>query len=293
MNNQNWFSDRNNQIQINTIEIYKSLVDRIERKIQNNEQTANIVDWLVSETQRVFQKNYNRIPTQGALNNSIGRWNEFIALTLFTKSVIDYNQKHPDSYVVVFKLPNTKISRQNLTPSKFLQLFHKQEFEKQGKLAKLSPFKEKIFFPSPDFIIVNLDGQSHLLLGNNYKSELTQLLQQQSREPNENKIFPFLQGKMLASHLKSAISLKTSNRPDRRYQPLFEAAMIKAMSSATHQQWRYYMVASEFTETDQILFEKAIAPHGIAIQKESKFVDNIYLNLNKNNFHGLIDDSMS
>ncbi|MEQ8466791.1 Cfr10I/Bse634I family restriction endonuclease [Coleofasciculus sp. E1-EBD-02] len=72
-------------------------------------------------------------------------------------------------------------------------------------------------------------------------------------------------------------ALKTSNRPDRRYQPLFEAAMIKAMRYILQQNWKYYMVASELSDADQTIFSTAIAPHGIAIEQDSRLVDGTYL----------------
>jgi len=51
-------------------------------------------------------------------------------------------------------------------------------------------------------------------------------------------LYNFLKGKLQLEQVKAAASLKSSNRPDRRYQPLFEAAMIKAMGYVLHQNWQ-------------------------------------------------------
>lgn len=103
------------------------------------------------------------------------------------------------------------------------------------------------------------------------------LLEQQTREPDRLILYDFLKGKLQIEEVKVAISLKTSNRPDRRYQPLFEAAMIKAMSYVLQQTWQYYMVASELTAADRTIFRTAIAPHSLAIEQSSNLVDGTYL----------------
>ena len=85
-----------------------------------------------------------------------------------------------------------------------------------------------------------------------------------------------LQKQLNPEEVKAAVYLKTSNRPDRRYQPLFEAATIKAMSYSLKQKWRYYMVVSELSAADKTIFDTAIAPHGVALQQDFKLVDGTY-----------------
>ena len=49
--------------------------------------------------------------------------------------------------------------------------------------------------------------------------------------------------------------------------------MIKAMGYVLHQNWQYYMVASELTSADRTIFTTAVAPHGIALEQNFKLVD--------------------
>jgi hypothetical protein len=136
-------------------------------------------------------------------------------------------------------------------------------------VAKITAFKGKIFLPSPDYIIAILENEE-------ISTSVQLLLEQQAREPDSLELYNFLKGKLYIEEFKAAASLKTSNRPDRRYQPLFEAAMIKAMGYVLQQGWKYYMVASELSSADNIIFTTAIAPHGVALQQNFKLVDGTY-----------------
>ncbi len=49
--------------------------------------------------------------------------------------------------------------------------------------------------------------------------------------------------------------------------------MIKAMGYVLHQNWQYYMVASELTPADRTIFTTAVAPQSIALEQNFKFVD--------------------
>lgn len=199
----------------------------------------------------------------------MGRWNEFIATSLLSEIVFDINQE-TQACIAVFSLPNSRVQSEGADElsSKFLSLFRKDEFALEKALAKITPFKDNIFLPSPDYIIAVLE-----------KEQLTQiqpLLKQQGRQPDSLALYELLKGKLHIKEVRAVASLKTSNRPDRRYQPLFEAAMIKAMGYALQQSWQYYMVASELTAADRTMFRKAIAPHGVAVQQDFKLVDGTY-----------------
>jgi hypothetical protein len=64
--------------------------------------------------------------------------------------------------------------------------------------------------------------------------------------------------------------------------------MIKAISHAAKQHWRYYMVVSEISATDRVLFETAISPHSIAVGGSDKLVDGIYFYQRKADLQSLL-----
>jgi hypothetical protein len=222
------------------------------------------------ETSKAFRKKHNKNPELGALNKVVGDWNEFIATSLLSQIVLEINQERM-IYVAVFALPSSRLQKEGTdeVSSKFLSLFSNNDLTPGIGLAKIAPFRNQIFLPSPDYIILVLS-----------RSDIAQLIQPilegQVRNPDSLDLYNFFKGKLHAEDMKAVVSLKTSNRPDRRYQPLFEAAMIKAMGYALEQNWRYYMVASELSSADMTIFSTAIAPHGIALQQNLNLVDGTY-----------------
>jgi len=266
-----WFTlNQKGKTQINSIAIYRELSAEVIHKLDNNLSVSEIIAWIRQRTIQAFQEKYARRPTDGALNNSVGRWNEFIATSLFSEIALDINQNNPKC-IVIFSLPNSQIAKTDTgeTSSKFLTLFNPEELTEGKSLSKIAPFKQRIFLPSPDYIIAVINNRQ-------ISAEIPSLLKEQVRNPHSLEVYNFLQGKLNVEDVKAVISLKTSNRPDRRYQPLFEAAMIKAMRYILQQDWKYYMVASELSDADKTIFSTAIAPHSIAIEQDSRLVDGTY-----------------
>lgn len=266
-----WFTlNQKGKMQINSIAIYRDLSAGVVHKLDNNLSVSEIIAWIRQRTIQAFQAKYARRPTDGALNNSVGRWNEFIATSLFSEIALDINQNNPKC-IVIFSLPNSQIAKTDTgeTSSKFLTLFNPEELTEGKSLSKIAPFKQRIFLPSPDYIIAVINNRQ-------ISAEIPSLLKEQVRNPHRLEVYNVLQGKLNVEDVKAVISLKTSNRPDRRYQPLFEAAMIKAMRYILQQDWKYYMVASELSDADKTIFSTAIAPHSIAIEQDSRLVDGTY-----------------
>ena len=189
---------------------------------------------------------------------------------MLSEIVLEIN-KDNDACSAVFSLPNSQSQKEGAEEaySKFISLFKSSEFAPGQPLAKLAPFKDYIFMPSPDYIIVVL-GKSDVV------TSINPLLELQVKNPHSLALYNFLKGKLQLEQVKAAASLKTSNRPDRRYQPLFEAAMIKAMGYVLQQNWQYYMVATELTPADRTIFTTAVAPHSIALEPNFKLVDGTY-----------------
>jgi hypothetical protein len=122
----------------------------------------------------------------GALNNATGRWNEFIATSLLSEIVLEIN-KDNDACSAVFSLPNSQSQKEGAEEaySKFISLFKSSEFAPGQPLAKLAPFKDYIFMPSPDYIIVVL-GKSDVA------TSINPLLEQQVKNPDSLALYNFL-----------------------------------------------------------------------------------------------------
>ncbi len=283
-----WFTERTSgKIQINSTAIYRHLSLEVVERLDSNLSVNEIIDSIRNKTRAAFSSIYGKNPEVGALNNATGRWNEFIATSLLSEIVLEIN-KNNHACSAVFSLPNSQSQKEGAeeASSKFISLFKSIEFASGQPLAKLAPFKDYIFMPSPDYIIVVL-GKSDLA------TSIHPLLEQQVKNPDSLALYNFLKGKLQLEQVKAAASLKTSNRPDRRYQPLFEAAMIKAMAYVLHQNWQYYMVASELTSADRTIFTTAVAPHSIALEQSFKLVDGTYLYARKTDLIPLVESAIT
>lgn len=272
VNHTGWFTkDKKGKVQINSIAIYRDLSSEIVKELDNNLSVNEIIGWIKRQTIQAFEAKYSKSPKDGALNNSVGRWNELIATSLFSEIALDINQAN-EICIVIFSLPSSQVPKEGTgeASSKFLSLFSNNEFTTGNSLSKIATFKDTIFLPSPDYIIAAVENRE-------ISGSMQTLLEQQAREPDSLALYNFLKGKLQLEEVKVAVSLKTSNRPDRRYQPLFEAAMIKAMRHLLQQNWQYYMVASELTPADRTIFSTAVAPHSLALEQSSKLVDGTYL----------------
>ena len=237
------------KFRINSRAIYKNLSQEIVARLSENLSVSEILDWLKNETIRAFKIKYSQNPQVGALNKAISGWNELIATSILSEILFEINQANR-LCLVAFSLPNSKFQLEGIDEvySNFLNLFAKDDLaEHNQKWSNIKPFKDKIFMPSPDYIIVLLKSPKNFEL-------IQSLLHQQVIDPDSLALYNFFKGKLHIEEVKAAVSLKTSNRPDRRYQPLFEAAMIKSIAHVLQQNWKYYMVVSELTPADKTIF---------------------------------------
>ncbi|BAY31449.1 hypothetical protein NIES2107_33080 [Nostoc carneum NIES-2107] len=271
-NTTEWFTETvDGKFRINSRTIYKTLSSEIVNKLEKNFSVSEILDWLRNETSKAFQEKYLQSPQVGALNKAIGGWNELIATSLLSEIVLDINQR-TGVCIATFAMPNSRLQIEGIDDaySNFLNLFNKNNFSNiNHALSRIQPFKGKIFMPSPDYIITIINSEVNATIVNS-------LLHQQAKDPYSLGLFNFLKGKLAIEEVKAAVSLKTSNRPDRRYQPLFEAAMIKAMGYVLQQDWKYFMVVSDLTPADRTIFSTAISPHGVALEQNYNLVDGTY-----------------
>jgi disulfide oxidoreductase YuzD len=288
MSKEHWFLlQKKGKIRIKSSEVYQALCLQIKEKIDQNESVIDILRWIEAEVKTAYEetnKGNSKIElTQGAVNNCRGQWNEFLITSFLAEIAIDLYSTDKLCFVP-FRLPSSK------EKSKFLAIFQKKEFQENQGLHNINKFKDKIFFSSPDYVLSILDDKGLF-------NQIEPLLNQQAKEAKSlgTEIYQLLEGKLKAKEVKAALSVKISYRPDRRYQPLYETAMIKAIGYACNQMWKYYMITAEkASPSDLKIFTKGIAPHGIAIQKEElRSVDQVYSCSNKQDLLKLVKDALS
>lgn len=284
VNSVNWFVKTKKGYGIESKLIYKDLYPYITQKISQGLSSNHIVSWIKQEAKNAFKSRFKKEPKDGSLNNCIGRWNEYLA-TLYLSEIAQEIYQKDGRLVAIFSIPNTSIDR-NKVSSKFLSLFDLSEFSPGGSLHAIGDIQRGIIFPSPDFIVVLLNENSYLI------NEVQNLIQQQAQDPGKLGVYRLLRGKLKANEIKAVLSLKTSNRPDRRYQPSFEAAMIKAVKEAANLHWKYFMVASELTPADQNLFEFAISPSSIVSGEKTRLIDGVCIYQAKKDLFNLIKDAL-
>jgi hypothetical protein len=262
-----WVSREESKLTINGVEAYKDLHDDVLGMLDENESVGEVVGFLEESVRDFSQNEYGRTPRSGAFGNVRGKWNELIATGLLADIALERIERREEA-VTILSLPSSRINKSKageIKKPKFLALFREEEFA-SGGLKKLDPLKGKVFLPSPDFIIAT---PSDIPSGTDIETALKNI----QEDPSSTELFKALEGKLRAEDVKAAVSLKASNRPDGRYQPSFEAAMIKAISHLTGQPWKYFMVSTESTPSDRILFDNIAAPHEIASGRDKKLVD--------------------
>lgn len=88
---------------------------------------VQVLEWMVNQVIGAYpnyhQENHTKIAklTTGALNNSKGRWHEFIVTGLFAKVALDFYVEHQVT-VIIFRLPSSR----DETQPEFLKLFQTQ-----------------------------------------------------------------------------------------------------------------------------------------------------------------------
>lgn len=254
-------------------EVYKDLSFEMIKKLDDGCDIADVINWIKLEVCQEYLKRSNKQLTDGALNNCIGAWNEYVVASYLTYFSLKFNESSESKIVIITDLPATIVKN----GSTFLKLFRDDEFEFGQSLHPLKEIKKQIFFPSPDLIVLSLSKTFY------ESNNINALLDEQAQTPYQSNLYPVLKGQIKTSNILSIASLKTSYRPDRRYQPLFETAMIKAIAYGLEQNWKYCMIASKVSTSDEILFNNLISPHEIVMKylgvenTSTCFVDKTYI----------------
>jgi Cfr10I/Bse634I restriction endonuclease len=151
--------------------------------------------------QVVVQKSTQPIK-QGSLNNCRGTWYELAFIREAHRSIL---QSTENLYIV-------KMGSE--TSIKFWEIYKKESRQKYDSLIDIFKNREEPIFircSTPDFVVISRD-----IIRDSSISHILQNLSPPLKEINE--LYKVIKNKCLPHQVKGFISLKTSNRPDRRYQ---------------------------------------------------------------------------
>ena len=173
---------------------------------------------IVNQIEQVVVRKATQSISQGSLNNCRGTWNELAFLMEAHRSII---QATKNLYLV-------KMNSE--TSIKFWEIYQKESRRKYDLLIDIFRKREEPIFircSTPDFVVIRRDVIQD--------SPVSNILQNPSPPLKEiNELYKVIKNKCLPHQVKGFISLKTSNRPDRRYQILSEANVTKFASRYIH-----------------------------------------------------------
>jgi len=183
------------KVAINSIELFQ----KFENLYTSDMRFLDILKSFEEISNNSAIKNFGIKPHPGSINNCMGRWFELLFFKFFNEFLSAYSTK--DKLKEICKLPSAKDSK------KFMDLFVERQ---KTLLKKINPSTS-----NPDFIILDNLTKSVYPVG------LTWI------EKFQNTSFF---GNIDMQNIAAIISIKTSARPDRRYQQLYEANLVKAIA---------------------------------------------------------------
>jgi Cfr10I/Bse634I restriction endonuclease len=205
--------------------------------LESNEfDLVEIVDRIENEV----IKKYSKPLTQGSRNNCRGTWHELAFIMEAHRSIL---QSTENLYLV-------KMGSE--TSIKFWEIYQKESRQKYDLLLNMFKKREEQIFircSTPDFVVISRDIIQD--------SSSYNILQNPSPPLKEiNELYKVIKNKCLPHQVKGFISLKTSNRPDRRYQILLEANVTKFASRYIHEREHRlrYDVFGESNPSDRQVF---------------------------------------
>ncbi len=190
------------------VEIYPSVqennnIDQISKRVKER---------VVQEARKYFEKE----PSSGSLNNCSGRWHELAFLMAAHKSIIE----NTDHLYIVRMGSESSIKFWEIYTEGSLKEFKKFMMGLQKKNMTLR-------CSTPDFVIIDRSILRSTIVEDisNLSAGTINLML---------KLYEDIKGQCDPSQVKSFISLKSSNRPDRRYQILYEANITKYAGKYIH-----------------------------------------------------------
>jgi hypothetical protein len=199
---------------------------------------------IVDRIEREVVEKSTQLITQGSLNNCRGTWYELALIMEAHRSIL---QSTKNLYLV-------KMGSE--TSIKFWEIYQKESRQKYDRLVDIFKKREEPIFircSTPDFVMISRD-----IIRDSSNSNI---LQNSSPPLSEiNKLYKVIKNKCLPHQVKGFISLKTSNRPDRRYQILLEANVTKFASRYIHapEHRLRYDIIGESNSSDREVFSSPL-----------------------------------
>jgi Cfr10I/Bse634I restriction endonuclease len=202
---------------------------------------------IVDRIERKVRQKYGSTVTQGSLNNCRGTWNELAFIMEAHRSIL---RATTDLYIV--KMGNESSIR-------LWEIYDPVSRERYGQLLEELKQREQPIFircSTPDFVVIDRD-----IIANSSKSDILKC--QSPSVSLINELYKEIKNNCLPDIVKGFISLKASNRPDRRYQIVWEANVTKLISSYIHQpnqKLRYDVISEESNSSDKEVFCNPLMP---------------------------------
>jgi hypothetical protein len=199
---------------------------------------------IVDRIEREVVEKSTQLITQGSLNNCRGTWYELALIMEAHRSIL---QSTKNLYLV-------KMGSE--TSIKFWEIYQKESRQKYDLLVDIFKKREEPIFircSTPDFVMISRD-----IIRDSSSSNILKNLSPPLKEINE--LYKVIKNKCLPHQVKGFISLKTSNRPDRRYQILLEANVTKFASRYIHapEHRLRYDIIGESNSSDREVFSSPL-----------------------------------
>ena len=196
-------------------------------RFEEEYEILDVTQALQEIAQASSRLNFKKECSMGAINNCLGRWFELVFFKEIMQALDDYNKGVEDKFEIC-KLPSASKEK------KFINLFIE---EQRSQLKTLNPSTS-----NPDFILLN--GLTQDI----YPPDLTIIEKYQYND---------YYGTLNMSNLFSVISIKTSARPDRRYQQVYEANLIKALFKRFDFKTRFFVITLYENEANNSVYASA------------------------------------
>lgn len=173
-----------------------------------------------------------KAPTGSAFNNCNGKWSEYIFAVFAWNALVARNQADGNYNYIYVKLPNNKNDQTNwislLVAGQIAEL---ERFERNGDdplVVGSGHGALKLCSSNPDAVILRYPKGETPDLPVDLNHPLSNI--SSTTMTNLDRVFSALRGKLdVQSNLVAFLSMKTSIRPDRRYQFVHEGDSVKAI----------------------------------------------------------------
>jgi len=181
---------------------------------------GNILDQIEDRIEHASKKLYpaRKLPTAQSLRNLKGAWFENLIAVIAWNTAIKF-KKQSDKKVAFVLMPNEKVM-------KFWDLYDKKEQDVLAKVfASLSSKGMTMTLPNPDLLCISNMAADLVSLTDKPVTGLT--LDEMQRIKGAYTLF---KGKCMYNSIRFGLAIKSTLRPDRRYQIVYEGSLLKAIT---------------------------------------------------------------